>query len=66
MKSIVILLIQIKLKLQLTKDVLKAEYSNSVIFLKSIIMTKEDDAMNLNAITQLWNSLKKNLLKWSV
>ena len=64
MKSIVILLIQIELKLQLIKDVLRAEYDNFIISSKSIMMMKEDNVINLNAITQSQNSLKKNLLKW--
>ena len=63
-KSIIILLIQIELRLQSIKDVSKAEYNNSVISSRSIMTTEEDDAMNLNAITQSWNSLKKNSSKW--
>ena len=63
MKLIVTLLIQIKLKLQSAKDVLRAEYNNFIIFLKSIIIIKEDDVMNFNVITQSQNLLKKNLLK---
>ena len=62
-KSIVTLLIQIELRLQLTRDVLRAEYNNSITFSKSIIMMKKDDTMNLSAITQSWNLLKKNLSK---
>ena len=51
MKSIVTLLIQIELRLQLTKDVSEAEYDNSITSSKSITMIEEDDAMNLSAIT---------------
>ena len=59
------MLIQIELRLQLIKNVLKVEYDNSVAFSKLIIMTmKKNDVINLSAITQSWNSLKKNLLKW--
>ena len=50
-KSIITLLIQIELRLQLIKDVLKAEYDNFITSSKSIITTKEDNVMNLNAIT---------------
>ena len=64
MKSIITLLIQIELRLQLTRDVLRAEYDNFITSSRLITITKEDDAMNLSAITQLWNSLKKNLSKW--
>ena len=63
-KSIVMLFIQIELRLWSVKDVLKTKYDNSVTFLRSIMITEEDDVMNLSAITQSWNSLKKNLLKW--
>ena len=57
------LLIQIELKLQSTKDVLKAEYDNSITSSRSITMTEEDDVMNLSAITQSQNSSKKNSSK---
>ena len=65
MKSIITLLIQIKLRLQLIKNVLKTKYNNSVTFSRSIIITEENDVMNLSTITQSWNLLKKNLSKWS-
>ena len=63
-KSIITLLIQIELKLWSTRDVLKTEYDNSITSSRSIMMMKEDDVMNLNAITQSQNSLKKNSLEW--
>ena len=63
-KSIVMLLIQIELRLQLTKDVSKAEYDNSTASSRLIMTTEEDNAMNLSAITQSQNSLKKNLSEW--
>ena len=64
MKSIITLLIQIELRLQLTKDVSKAEYDNSTASSRLIMTTEEDNAMNLSAITQSQNSLKKNLSEW--
>ena len=39
------LLIQIELRLQLIRNMLKAEYNNSATFSKSITMIKEDDVM---------------------
>ena len=59
MKSIIILLIQIKLRLQSTKNMLRAKYNNFVIFLRLIMTTKENKVMNFNAITQSQNLLKK-------
>ena len=64
MKSIIMLFIQIELKLQSIRNVLRAKYDNFITFLKLIIITKENDVINFNAITQLWNSSKKNSLKW--
>ena len=52
MKSIITLFIQIKLRLQLIKNVSKTKYNNFITFLKSIIIIEENDIMNLNAITQ--------------
>ena len=52
MKSIVTLLIQIELRLQSARDVSEAEYDNSIASSRSIMMMKEDDVMNLSAITQ--------------
>ena len=53
------------MKLQLIRDVLKAEYNNFIVSSRSITIIKENDVMNLNAITQSQNLLKKNSLKWS-
>ena len=41
----------------------EVEYDNSVTFSKSIKTTEEDDIMNLSAITQSQNLLKKNSSK---